>query len=309
MTAIGGYFELETSNARDYHKNSIMLNSARNGLRYIIRSNNIKHIYLPSYTCPVVWDAVIDEKCEYILYDLDDDILPNIKIEDNAYIVYNNYFGVCGKQVKKMIDNYPNVIIDNSQAFYSRQYTKLGCFYSPRKFFGLPDGGLVVGKNKLPKLKLEQDHNSINISSHLLKRIEYGAEYAYEDFQKNDSALEHNEIKYMSNFTKKIMGNINYTKIKKIRLRNYQYLYKKLGNTINPILTDDDVPMVYPYITDDYELKKYLITNKIFVATYWPNIREDITLKSKIIPLPIDQRYNIKDMENIIQIIFCYANK
>ena len=53
-----------------------------------------------------------------------------------------------------------------------------------------------------------------------------------------------------------------------------------------------------------------LINNKIYVATYWPNVLEqcnqgDIEFKfaNNLLPLPIDQRYSIDDMNKIISII------
>lgn len=302
MKAIGGYFELECCNNKQYHKNGILLNSARNALRYIIRIHNIKHLYVPEYTCPVVWDSVSEEKCKYSFYKVDNNFLPTVKFDKEAYILYNNYFGVCAKQVMYMLANYPNTILDNAQAFFSKIYANIGNIYSPRKFFGLPDGGIAV--TSLHKtLDLQIDDNSINLMSHLLKRIEYGAEIAYNYFQRNDKALEHNEVKYMSKLTQKLMGNIDYENAKKKRLDNYYFLYNNLGNTINNSLLDDDIPMVYPYITNDIHLRDKLIKNKVFVATYWPNINEQIEFKTTIIPLPIDQRYDIHDMEYIISII------
>ena len=68
--------------------------------------------------------------------------------------------------------------------------------------------------------------------------------------------------------------------------------------------------MVFPYkVKDGTNLRKELISKKIYVATYWPNVLEwcndyienDLVLNT--IPLPIDQRYNIVDMQRIVQII------
>lgn len=302
MKAIGGYFELECCNNKQYHKNAILLNSARNALRYIIRVYNIKHIYTPEYTCPVIWDAITDEGCSYTLYTLTKDLLPTQSFPTNSFILYNNYFGVCSMQVNYMLEQYPNVILDNAQAFYSKIYSNIGNIYSPRKFFGLPDGGIVVTENK-EILDIETDTNSINIMSHLLKRLEFGAEFGYNDFQHNDGALEHNDVKHMSILTRRLMGNINYEKIKNKRVENYKYLYDNLGNTINNTLLEDDVPMVYPYLTNDSSLRMKLIHNKIFVASYWPGISDINNYNNTIIPLPIDQRYDKIDMDRIISLI------
>lgn len=302
MKAIGGYFELECCNNKQYHKNGILLNSARNALRYIIRIHNIKHLYVPEYTCPVVWDSVSEEKCKYSFYKIDNNFLPTVKFDKEAYILYNNYFGVCAKQVMYMLDNYPNTILDNAQAFFSKIYANIGNIYSPRKFFGLPDGGIAV--TSLHKtLDLQIDDNSINLMSHLLKRLEFGAESGYNDFQHNDEALEHNNVKYMSILTRRLMGNINYKQIKNKRIENYRYLCNNIGNTFNNTLLEDDVPMVYPYLTNDISLRMKLIRNKIFVASYWSGINDINNFTNTIIPLPIDQRYDKADMDKILKII------
>ena len=69
-------------------------------------------------------------------------------------------------------------------------------------------------------------------------------------------------------------------------------------------------PMVYPYYTSDCTLKKVLIENKVFVATYWPNVFEwchekslEYKLANNIIAIPIDQRYSEREMEYIVNII------
>ena len=58
------------------------------------------------------------------------------------------------------------------------------------------------------------------------------------------------------------------------------------------------------------ELKNKLIDNKIYVATYWNdaigrvnNNSIEFKLINNTVYIPIDQRYDIKDMEYIINII------
>lgn len=41
--------------------------------------------------------------------------------EIGGYIVYNNYFGICGKNVEVLLKQYRNLIVDNAQAFYFPQ--------------------------------------------------------------------------------------------------------------------------------------------------------------------------------------------
>lgn len=307
---IGGYFSLEHGNNPIYHKNGVFLNSARNALRYIIKAYNITKIALPYYTCPVVWQAVKDEQCAVIPYDLNDDFLPNIFFDKETYVVYNNYFGICGKNVETLLKQYPNLIIDNAQAFYAHP-KGLASFYSPRKFFGLPDGGITV----CDKMLSEKINKSVSydLCSHLLIRHDLSASEGYNEFQKNDSALIRRPIEFMSNLTQTLMGNINYQDAKTKRLKNFIFLHDKLkeNNKIKIDMHIDDVPMIYPFTTDSETLRSKLIQNKIYVAKYWSMVDEFDCMRSEksqnlansIIPLPIDQRYDLDDMKRILEVV------
>lgn len=59
-----------------------------------------------------------------------------------------------------------------------------------------------------------------------------------------------------------------------------------------------------------FEIRNRLLANKIYVATYWPNIFQWCTtcdleyqLANKILPLPIDQRYGFREMDIILSVI------
>ncbi|EOU1949016.1 hypothetical protein DMN27_14670, partial [Clostridium perfringens] len=58
------------------------------------------------------------------------------------------------------------------------------------------------------------------------------------------------------------------------------------------------------------EIKKYLIENNIYVATYWNEVLEKVEMNSteeylvkNLIALPIDQRYSDKEMNLILDLI------
>lgn len=113
----------------------------------------------------------------------------------------------------------------------------------------------------------------------------------------------------MSKLTESILCSIDYEVVKQLRIENYISLHKHLkeSNKFSFELGNNDVPMVYPYwINNGIELKGKLISNKIFVATYWPNVFEwtkeeylEYKLAKQILPLPIDQRYGRIEIEKI----------
>ena len=90
MKEIGGYIELEFLSKGSYLKNALAINSARNGIKYAIRAFDIRELYVPYYTCPVVWQAISDEKCKILFYKINKNLLPEEKLPNNAYILYTN---------------------------------------------------------------------------------------------------------------------------------------------------------------------------------------------------------------------------
>lgn len=308
MKSIGGYFELECGTNPEYWSDGVYTNSCRNALRQFIRHLDIKDIWVPVYTCDVVHAALENEGCKVRKYNVDADLMPDRTFGKGEYIIYNNYFGVEGKKVEFLSKLYPRLIIDNAQAFYSNQ-TGVAAVYSPRKFFGLPDGG-ILRSNEAGMCELERGE-SYQVCSHLLKRLDIGAENAYVDFIVNDKALEAYRVKGMSNLTKHLMGNIDYERAKRRRIKNFKYLSRHLATDFPMEMADDDVPMVYPLLVKDGEhLKKELISHKIFCATYWPNVLSDSDsnewetyLVKNLIPIPVDQRYDRNDMQRIIDVI------
>jgi len=317
MEAIGGYFELELNNDVEYHKNALKLNTGRNCLEYILRVKNYKKIYIPYYTCEVILEPIKKLKISFEFYYIDKNLNPVFekKIQTNEAFLYTNYFGIKQTTVKQLAAKFgENLIIDNAQAFFDKPLKNIDTFYSARKFFGVPDGAYLYTNKKFEK-KLEQDI-SYKRFEHLLGRIDLGAEQFYQSFKNNDASLIEKPIKTMSNLTCKILRSINYQKIKKRRCENFLLLHNTLKNTnqLNLEIEPNTVPMVYPYfVNNGSELKKKLIQNKIFVATYWTNVFNlakensfEYKLAKYLLPLPIDQRYKIEDMKRIINLLSDY---
>lgn len=308
MKAIGGYFGLECGKTSPYYPDGIYLNNCRNGIRYLIRTLGIRRIYIPYYTCNVVEDAISQEKCEIRKYRLDRDMMPVDDIPKDEFIVYNNYFGVSGENVRQLSGIYPNLIADNAQAFYSDPDCQ-AAVYSPRKFFGLPDGGILRGKD-IPRLNIPTGHSS-HIASHLLKRLDYGAEYGYQDFVRNDALLEDYQVEEMSSLTKALMGNLDYESVRQRRISNFNFLSAELKTEFPIKMSDDDVPMIYPLlIKDGSDIRDRLIANKVFCARYWPNVIEEVPkdsleydLAKNLVAIPIDQRYGEEEMNLILRYV------
>ena len=313
MKTIGGYFELEARKGRHYHDGAIRLNTARNCFEYVLRVRTCRKVYVPYYTCEVMLEPIQKLGLDYEFYHINGQLepveLPDLG-QDDAFL-YTNYFGLKQNCVKRLSSLYgQQLIVDNAQAFYDMPIEGIDTFYSARKFFGVADGAYLYTDKPTSRV-FEQD-SSFQRMSHLLKRLDLGAEEGYRDFRRNDDDLIGQDIKSISKLTDAILSGIDYDSARRKRRENYQYLHQVLkdSNRLQLPLDNNTVPMVYPYLTGDASLKNRLIENKIFVATYWPNVflwcnsaDWEFELAQNTVFLPIDQRYDLNDMDRIIDTI------
>lgn len=301
--AIGGYFELDAGTGQSQLPDGILLNSGRNALRHIVRKLSVKDIHVPYYTCPVVWDALKTEGCDLAFYEVGVDLKPKTVFPKNDFVLYTNYFGCCGGIVDELAADYPNLIVDCAQAYYANP-KGAASFSSPRKFFGVPDGGVAYGVHYD---SVDDDYALEDKSSyrmiHLRLRSQGETEKGYEAFLKAESSFNCAEIKRMSQETRQMLGHVDKERYAHIRIENFQFLVAHLQTNLNIYRSSDDVPMVYPYMTDNPRLRARLIQKKIYVASYWPGVRNCGSLSEQILPLPIDQRYGEEDMKRIVETI------
>lgn len=309
MEAIGGYFELELRKGEHYHQDALRLNTARNCFEYILLARKYTKVYIPYYTCEVMLQPLNKHHIAYEFYHINESLEPVeiIQLGNSEAFLYTNYFGLKQSCVEYLASIYQSqLIVDNAQAFYAPRIAGIDTFYSPRKFFGVPDGGYLY-TDCLLDIELEQDKSYLRMQ-HLLQRIDEGAESAYSIFRKNDDSLDNQPIRWMSKLTEKLLATIDYEFVAKRRINNYLLIDKKIKckNTLCFDLPENAVPMVYPYMTETKELKKKLIFNKIFVATYWSNVIEwstpemlEYKYANRLIFIPIDQRLNDMDFNFI----------
>lgn len=308
---VGGYFSLELPLVEEYHKDALRLNTGRNCLEYILQSRGYKKVYLPYYICSVVLEPFEKLGVQYVFYHVDErlELKDNLSVKAGEALLYVNYFGLKQRYVEHLAEQYgTSLIIDNTQAFYAKPVKGIDTFYSCRKFFGVSDGAYLY-TDKLLGGEFEQDE-SYDRMSHLLRRIDLGAESGYDDFRKNDDRLSGQPIRRMSRLTHRLMRGIDYEGVANRRRANYRLLESELGesNKIILDLEDDAVPMVYPYLTSVEGLRERLIADKVFVACYWPDVLDwvneasfEYCLASQMLPLPVDQRYGEEVMNGMVK--------
>ncbi len=314
MKDIGGYPCLELPRGEEYHSGAMRLNSARACFGEILTARSIRKVYLPYYSCQVMIDELDRRGVEYIFYHIDESLNPATypEVKECEAVLYTDYFGIKREMVRRLVSTYGNkLIVDNAQAFYEKPVDGIDTIYSPRKFFGVSDGGyMYIGA--ITNLPEEQDVSCIRILPQL-KRIDLDAGAAYADFQNSEEELCGQNAKRMSELTRRILQGADYPFVKSKRIANYQYLHERLAglNELSDMeLPENAVPLAYPLYVKDDCLRKRLINNHVFVPTYWPNVLEtcgadtcEYSLAKYLLPLPIDQRYGEEDMQTIVGIV------
>jgi len=309
---IGGYFELELPSGNEYHNKALRFNTGRNALSYFLLKNKVSDLYVPYYICDSIVNSIKQGKTNLHFYNIDENFNPLLENETigEAYVLIVNYFGICENVINKNIKKFKNVICDNAQAFFSNPENNVATFYSPRKFFGVADGGYIYADN-LETNNIVQDDSTQRYVSRLV-RIDGGAKAGSFLYRNTEELLNRAKIRVMSSLTHKILSSIHYDVVWEKRQENFHYLHKKLKkiNLLKINLKSVHGPMAYPFMIEQEGLRDFLIKRKISVPQYWPEVafrteREsfEYSLAEKMCALPIDQRYGYEEMEFIFELI------
>jgi hypothetical protein len=188
----------------------------------------------------------------------------------------------------------------------------LATIYSPRKFFPLPDGGLLFTAQPVEPAAVV-DERSLDRMRHLLRRCAETPESGYRDFQRAEASLDEDiEPKAMSCLTRKLFQTLDVEAARLQRNINFGVLHTALG-AVNKFPMQAQAingPLSYPWLVHDTTLRSKLIAERIFVPTYWPEVHSRAAADSwasryveRCLALPCDQRYGVDDMYRMVDII------
>lgn len=317
---IGSFIELQFRKGLEWYKGDIdvaRLNTGRSAIWHAFRVTGCKAIWIPYYQCDSIRETFRTHKVEVKYYRIDKDWNPiDLQPADNEAVLLVNYYGIMShERMAAQADLYQYAIIDNCQAFFCRPVEGALNVYSCRKFVGVPDGAYVVGKDAHLYLEDYPQGYSSDTASFLLLRIEYGCEgKGYQARMVNEERIDHEPAMRMSKFTRMILDGADYEECRKVRRENFAYMHERLGdmNLINPLAyyDDDTIPMVYPLVVEDDEVIKRLFAAKHFQGRWWGYVPQENPIgsfehwiASNIIPLTIDQRYGLKEMDFLVSVI------
>lgn len=319
-TYIGGFFGLELpeyGNFPQWHPGrSVAVNSGRRALEYILRRlGDVRCVHAPLYTCRTALEPMDRLRIPVVFYRIDErlEMEDPPELKEGECLLYTNYFGVKEKYVDLLASRYGGrLIVDNALALYSRPRPGTACLYSPRKFSGLPDGGIAVMDAGAPLPEPEEWDESLPDAAFLLECLEHGEEKASAACERSERRLGNAPLRRMSRLTERLMRGIDYEQARLRRLDNFLFLHERLG-PLNRLSVEPDslsAPFCYPFWTAFPELRNVLIDERILVPLLWPEVLEQApagSLERKLalhlLPLPVDQRCGPQDMERLARTV------
>ncbi|TKC89216.1 hypothetical protein FAZ69_09620 [Trinickia terrae] len=320
--AIGGYFELELPPAHgELYPNALRFQSARAAFLALLTAGRPQRVWMPWYICESMLEAHAMTGVQVQRYQIDEhfEIASDIALGENDWLLYVNYFGVCDARVERLFARFPRqqTVIDNSQALFSPPVDCLATIYSPRKFFGIPDGGYLVTERDMP-LPDEQDTGSIERFEPLLMRLDHGAEAGYQSMVAARTTLRGQSPKRMSELTRRLLAHIDYPAAIARRNRNYARYQRLLGadNALPLPEAPQYAPLCYPFWNYRADLHARLAAQRVYVAKYWPHVRGETgtpadleyRLATECLALPCDQRYGDEEIDFVVAML-CEAIK
>lgn len=331
---IGGEFEIEWSkleleNRFALSPDEYAYSSGRAALfqilKYMCNTMGIQRILLPEYLCDSIVATVKKVALEYAFYPLKEHLEIDEQGMQNAYqpnsaILIINYFGMTNTEPQKLFikTHYPNAIIieDDVQAYY--EYVRpLGSedfkFTSLRKWFAIPDGGLVKTKHPLPKVKKRNDFTPFKLTAAILKdqREVFNNDKIYLNlFEKGEELLEVDYESGMSSIAQHLYVATDVEAISQQRKKNAEVLLHGIEDIpsvrlLMP-LNNQRVPLFIPITLPNRDaVRRRFFNADMFMPIHWSNQLTEHArqIEQTELSLIIDHRYNESGMQRILEIL------
>lgn len=309
MKPIGGFFELELPHGGErLHPLAHALSTGRACMMVMLRHLAPKRVYVPFYTCDAALDPFARLGIETISYALDETLFPqNLpELDEGEYILWTNYFGVCGEQTDKIKERFAKqALLDDTHVFFRNGHPGHWSFTSARKYFGVPDGAFLYSPVTLD-VKAER-FKGISLTHGLLRRLGHQIE-AYEAYKEYERSLDCS-VCAISEVSEGMLRGVNISRVAEARLRNFDYLHSVFGEHNQlPIKQISDVPFCYPYFPNKPVNKDILYAKGMFIPSFWPDLltrnKDGFDFEKRIsvelLPLPIDHRYTPTDLKRMV---------
>lgn len=327
---IGGMFGLATGRGTSYGflpalaGDVRLLADARSGLYLLLRELRPPALWLPSYLCRALLEPAAALGIPHRFYELSADFGMRTdrwlrEVQPGDVVLAIDFFGFpFSRPVLVAAGDAGAVTVrDASQALLSPADRDSDfVLYSPRKFVGVPDGGILrlnfprgafpVGLEPAPEQWFQLALRAAEL------RAEFDAGAAtdwYPLFQAGEEAAPTGPFAMSGLAAELLRHAFDYEAIAARRRANYRQLSAALADVaLLPELPPEVVPLGFPIrVPGRDELRAALFARQIFPPVHWrldgvvPNdCQESHTLSRQLLTLPCDQRYDADDMADVI---------
>lgn len=305
----------------------------------------VKTALIPPFTCETVIEPFIKRGYKIYTYSIGQSLQVDARKfkkelnESQAMVVLiHQYFGfnTC-KSLKSIIEEARKLgtvfIEDRTQCLYSG-FPVLSSDYivgSLRKWAALPDGGYAVCKSGKFHIRPKSHHAQLEAEKMEAAYLKYDylhhgigdKEVFLKKFNHAERFLNEEDRYYaISPMSVNIQGNMDIDSFCYKRRGNYLTLYNgikkiKYLRLVTGKLSIEEVPLYLAVSTEHRDaLQNFLKQNQIYAPVVWPKAdisldvcQEADELYKSILCFPIDQRYDIEDMERVIIKIKEYFEK
>jgi hypothetical protein len=306
--------------------------NAREVLANLLTGFAPSRIWYPAYCCPEI--ALQPKGIERHFYPVGDDLQPDAKwlkdrLASGDAVLAINYFGApASAEFTDLTRARPDIlwIEDCSQALDAGEAWGDWRFFSPRKIFGVPDGGIGVCHNATKTMRNALTfpaQSNLTVAEKLLPllwRMEDGAEDLnelwYSSYQNAETLaadlVRHDVTVGMSGLTRRLLDAIDADAAIAARFANATLIHDNIPHEIRLWQTLPHPPLLgYPVRLHQRDaIAKKLSEDGIFCAIHWralpvesATFPDEHRLSRSLLTLPCDQRYSPDDMFKIIDTI------
>lgn len=315
---------------------TMYFDSGRSALRHLLRSIGRSRAALPAYLCDSILDCFPDS--EVILYPVDDrleiasealDAIPWDSI-DVFYLLH--YFGHL--QPRRVLDYIEEkkkqfgftVIEDTTHSVFTRSVT-VGdyCVCSLRKWFPIPDGGVLYSGRPLPEegyadLARQKSRRIVGMalkSLYLAGELDCKPAFRSILVETEQALDEQTDCRRISLVSELLLRCQSVGEMIRARRENHGEMTRLIGDLLpEPFSrTADETPFTYVISTQRRDaLRRALIEKSVYCAVHWPcpeRVTQDSSrrLSARLMSIPVDQRYNGADMAEIANMIRGYSDE
>ncbi|MEI8206464.1 MAG: hypothetical protein WCG03_06260 [Kiritimatiellales bacterium] len=305
----------------------LKLINGRSGIRILCELLRPGKVWMPSYLCHSMTDAVPKE-LSIEFYPINETLrVANLEwvreVSVGDMVLFVDYFGfdLHREAMQAVKERGSWILQDAAQALLSTFDRPFADFvlFSPRKIIGVPDGGLFQSQcsEDFSSVELGEVPAEFMLAAYraFFERTHFDRTGDGEWFSSYQTAEKLSPIGAfeMTSLAQGLLRNgFNYGQIAEKRRTNYQQLFDQLEEvSVLGALPEGVVPLGFPITCVRREsLLPILYKNKIFCPVHWPlegivpaDFEEAHRLSQKILSVLCDQRYDEEKMERLISVL------